>query len=72
MSDSGTISTTFEVPAVRVILAGDIADSRMLLRSMLDCVTGVEVVGEAPDERQAIDAARATGADAVSCASRRR
>ena len=65
MSDSGTISTTIEVPAVRVILADDIVNSRMLLRSMLDCVTGVEVVGEAADGQQAIDAATATGADAV-------
>ena len=65
MSDSGTISATVEVPAVRVILADDIVDSRMLLRSMLDCVTGVEVVGEAADERQAVDTATATGADAV-------
>ena len=65
MSDSGTIGATIEVPAVRVILADDIVDSRMLLRSMLDCVTGVEVVGEAADGRQAIDAATATGADAV-------
>ena len=57
--------TTAEVPDLRVVLADDSAESRVLLRSMLDAVTGIEVVGVASDGRQAVDSVRATGPDAV-------
>src|SRR5438445_6181412 len=46
-------------PSVRVILADDAHDIRLLLRYVLDRDGGFEIVGEAADGRQAVDLAAA-------------
>ena len=42
---------------LRVLLVDDVADIRLLLRSLFAVYPGVEVVGEAGDGRQAIELA---------------
>ena len=52
-------------PSVRVILADDAHDIRLLLRYVLDRDGGFEIVGEAADGRQAVDLAAADCPDLV-------
>ena len=58
-----------EVPvvegAVRVLLADDAPDIRMLLRFALGCESGLEVVGEAANGREAVDLAASLQPDVV-------
>ena len=44
---------------IRVIIADDSSLARGLLRSFLESDKGIEVVGEAPNGRQAVDMAHA-------------
>jgi CheY-like chemotaxis protein len=50
---------------LRVLLVDDVADIRLLLRSLFAVYPGVEVVGEAGDGRQAIELAASTQPDLV-------
>jgi DNA-binding NarL/FixJ family response regulator len=50
---------------LRVLLVDDVADIRLLLRSLFEVHPGVEVVGEAGDGRQAIELAAGTQPDLV-------
>jgi PAS domain S-box-containing protein len=61
-ASSGSLQERVPAPraepgALRVLLADDAPDLRVLLRLALSSVAGVEVVGEAADGREAVDAA---------------
>ena len=50
---------------IRILLADDHANIRAALRDLLDLVTGVEVVGEAANGREAVDLCNALEPDVV-------